>query len=60
MRQSGVLAAAGLYALDHMVNRYVNPIIHTWCKDSCFTCDGSLTLQVLPLLFMLFNIGMAI
>ncbi len=28
-----------------------NPILHSWFRDSCFTCDGSLTIQVLPLLF---------
>jgi hypothetical protein len=34
-----------------------NPILHTWFRDSCFTCDGSSTIQVFPLLF---NIGMVI
>ncbi len=33
----------------------INPILHTWFKDSCFICDGSSTIQVFPLLF---NIGM--
>ncbi len=27
------------------------PILHTWLKDSCFTCDGSPTIQVFPLIF---------
>jgi hypothetical protein len=31
-----------------------NPILHTWFRDSCFTCDGSSTIQVFPFLF---NIG---
>ncbi len=34
-----------------------NPILHRWFRDSCFTCDGVLTIQVFSLLF---NIGMAI
>ncbi len=34
---------------------YFNPILHTWFRDSCFTCDGSSTIQVFPLLF---KIGM--
>jgi hypothetical protein len=29
----------------------VNPILHTWFRDSCFTCDGSPTIQVFPLNF---------
>ncbi len=28
-----------------------NPILLTWFRDSCFTCDGSSTIQVFPLLF---------
>jgi len=36
---------------------YINPILHTWFRDSCFTCDGSSTIQVFPLLF---HIGMVI
>ncbi len=35
----------------------LNPILHTWIGDSCFTCDGSWTIQVSPLLL---NIGMVI
>jgi hypothetical protein len=34
-----------------------NPILHTWFRDSCFTCDGSPTIQVFPLIFY---IGMVI
>jgi hypothetical protein len=30
---------------------YFNPILHTWFRYSCFTCDGSSTLQDFPLLF---------
>ncbi len=26
----------------------LNPILHTWFRDSCFTCDGSHTIQVFP------------
>jgi hypothetical protein len=36
----------------------INPILHTWFRDSCFTCDGCPTIQVFPLNFyigMLFN-----
>ncbi len=29
----------------------INPILHTWFRDSCFICDGSSTIQVFPLLF---------
>jgi hypothetical protein len=29
----------------------INPILHTWFRDSCFTCDGFSTIQVFPLLF---------
>jgi hypothetical protein len=36
---------------------YVNPILHTLFRDSCFTCDGSPTIQVFPLIFY---IGMVI
>jgi hypothetical protein len=32
-----------------------NPILHMWLRDSCFTCDGSSTIQLFPVLF---NIGM--
>jgi hypothetical protein len=32
-----------------------NPILHTWFRDSCFTCDGSSTIKVSHLFF---NIGM--
>jgi hypothetical protein len=35
----------------------LNPILHTWIRDSCFTCDGSKTIQDFPLLF---NIGYGI
>ena len=35
----------------------LNPILHTWFRDSCFTCDGSPTIQGFPLIFY---IGMAI
>jgi hypothetical protein len=35
----------------------LNPILHRWFRDICFTCDGSLTIQVSPLLF---NICMVI
>jgi hypothetical protein len=28
------------------LNRQLNPILHTWFRDSRFTCDGSLTIQV--------------
>jgi hypothetical protein len=34
-----------------------NPILHTWFRDSCFTCVGSPTIQVFP---MIFYIGMVI
>ncbi len=34
-----------------------NPILHSWFRESCFTFDGSSTIQVFPLLF---NIGMVI
>jgi hypothetical protein len=37
--------------------RKFNPILHTWIRDSCFTCDGSKTIQDFPLLF---NIGYGI
>ena len=30
---------------------HLNPILHTWIRDSCFTCDGSKTIQDFPLLF---------
>ncbi len=33
----------------------VNPILHTWMRDNCVTCDGSPTIQVFP---WIFNIGM--
>jgi len=36
---------------------YFNPILHTWFRDGCFTCDGFSTIQVFPLLL---NIGMVI
>jgi hypothetical protein len=36
---------------------FVNPILQTWIKDNCFTCDGSSTIQVFPLIL---TIGMAI
>jgi hypothetical protein len=36
---------------------YINPILHTWFRDSCFTCDGSPTIKVFPLIFY---IGMVI
>ncbi len=26
----------------------LNPILHTWFRDSCFTCDGSPTIQIFP------------
>ena len=26
-----------------------NPILHMWFRDSCFTCDGSLTIPVFHL-----------
>ena len=29
----------------------LNPILNTWFRDSCFTCDGSPTIQVFPLIF---------
>ncbi len=29
---------------------FINPILQRWFRDSCFTCDGSLTTQVFPLL----------
>jgi hypothetical protein len=35
----------------------LSPILHTWFRYSCFTCDSSSTIQVSPLLF---NIGMVI
>jgi hypothetical protein len=35
----------------------LTPILHTWFRDSCFTCDGSPTIQVFPLIFY---IGMVI
>jgi hypothetical protein len=35
----------------------LNPILHTWFRDSCFIYDGSTTIQVFPLLF---NTGMVI
>jgi hypothetical protein len=42
---------------EHELNR----ILHTWLRDSCFTCDGSsttiTTIQVFPLLL---NIGIVI
>jgi hypothetical protein len=28
----------------------LNPVLYTWFRDSSFTCDGSLTIQVFPLL----------
>jgi hypothetical protein len=34
-----------------------NPILHTWFRDSCFTCVGPSTVQVFPLLF---NIALVI
>jgi hypothetical protein len=40
-----------------VTGKNINPILHTWFRDSCFTCDGSSAIQVFPLLF---NIGMAI
>ncbi len=33
---------------DHLVH-FFNPILHTWFRDSCFTRDGSSTIQVFPL-----------
>jgi hypothetical protein len=30
-----------------------NPILHTWVRESCFTCDGSQTIQVSLLIFTL-------
>ncbi len=35
----------------------INPILHTWFRDSCFTCDGSPAIQIFP---MIFHIGMVI
>ncbi len=35
----------------------LNPILHMWFRDNGFTCDGSSTIQVFPLLF---SIGMVI
>jgi hypothetical protein len=28
---------------ENKVKVVFNPILHTWLRDSCFTCDGSLT-----------------
>jgi hypothetical protein len=41
---------------------YFNPILHTWFRYSCFTCDGSSATQVFPtqVFPLLFNIGMVI
>jgi hypothetical protein len=36
---------------------YLTLYLHTWLRNSCFTCDGSSTIQDFPLLF---NIGMVI
>jgi len=36
---------------ENEVKVVINPI-HTWLRDSCFTCDGSSTIQVFPLLFL--------
>jgi hypothetical protein len=41
----------------HINNRYINPILPTWFRDSRFTCDGSPPIHVFPLLF---HIGMVI
>ncbi len=41
--------------LGHLAHITFNPILHTWFRDSCSTCDDSLTIQIFPLLF---NIGM--
>jgi hypothetical protein len=32
-------------------NVSINPILHTWFRGSCFTCDGSPAIQVFPLIF---------
>jgi hypothetical protein len=45
------------YLKHHKNLKPFNPILHTWIGDSCFTCDGSRTIQVSPLLF---KIGMVI
>ncbi len=44
-------------AYDIWISWSLNPILHTWIGDNCFTCDGSWTIQVSPLFF---KIGMVI
>jgi hypothetical protein len=36
---------------------HLNPILHTWFRDKCFTCDGFLTIQVFHLLFNKYGSG---
>ncbi len=27
--------------IEEKIRNQINPILHTWIGDSCFTCDGS-------------------
>jgi hypothetical protein len=44
-----------IHSTLHLI--HVDAILDTGIRDSCFTCDGSLTKQVFPLIFL---IGMVI
>ncbi len=37
-------AAMQVFKFSPTVITNLNPILHMWIRDSCFTCDGSLTL----------------
>ncbi len=70
-RRKGAAVAFGEYSLKNVCTALLtlkgqeremvfclNPILHTWFRDSCFTCDcWFINHTVLPLLF---NIGMVI
>jgi hypothetical protein len=34
-----------------LIKQVFNPFLHTWIRDSCFTSNGSSTIQVIPLIF---------
>ncbi len=41
-------AGLGHYCLVHGGKVLLNPILHTWIRDSCFICDGSSAIRVFP------------
>ncbi len=39
------------FSLNEQEKGDFNPILHTWIRERCFTCDGSSTIQVFLLIF---------